>query len=183
MDILAIAGSPREHGNSTNLLRRSIEGANERGHRSKLLLSKDLNVQPCLGCNGCKKGPSCVVEDDMFYVYEELRQADALILSTPIYFYTMSGWVKPIVDRMWALLEGENMNYTSRLSPGKKLYVITAQEEPNPADGQSVVAILERGFKWLGFELAGYLVAVKVYGPKDHLKQPQLLNAAYNLIQ
>jgi len=183
MDILAIAGSPREHGNSTNLLRRSIEGANERGHRSKLLLSKDLNVQPCLGCNGCKKGPSCVVEDDMFYVYEELRQADALVLSTPIYFYTMSGWIKPIVDRMWALLEGENMNYTSRLSPGKKLYVITAQEEPNPADGQSVVAILERGFKWLGFELAGSLVAVKVYGPKDHLKQPQLLNAAYNLIQ
>ena len=183
MVILGIAGSPRKEGNSTSLLKMSLKGAEEREHNSEILYASDQAVQPCLGCNGCKSDPTCVVRDDMIHVYRKLEAADILVIATPIYFYSMSGWLKAIVDRMWALLEGENMNYVSRLSPGRKLYVITAQEESNPADGQSVVDIIARGLKWLGYKLEGSLVAVNVYNAKDYLQQPELHKRAFNLIK
>jgi len=51
------------------------------------------------------------------------------------------------------------------------------------SDGQAVVSILERGFKWLGLELYGALVAVEVYHTQDYLKQPDLLMVAHSLVQ
>jgi multimeric flavodoxin WrbA len=96
----------------------------------------------------------CVVDDDTTIIYTNLQDMDALVIATPIYFYSMSGWLMAIVDRMYALIDGK---YISRLQSGKKLYAITMQEEPDPPDGEAVIEVLSRAFKWVGMELSGSL--------------------------
>jgi len=179
MRVLGIAGSPRARGNSAALLDAALAGARERGHRTDRLWLRKLDVLPCTACDGCRRGPICIVHDDMDRVYAALHHADVVVVATPIYFYNMSAWLKAVVDRLYGLIGTEPR---PRLAPGKKLYVITCQEEADAADGRLVVRLLERSFAWVGIELAGSLVAVNVREEDDHLAHPEYAAAARVLV-
>jgi multimeric flavodoxin WrbA len=179
MNILAIAGSPRLRGNSTSLLELALEAARSQGHAVELLHAVKLGVQPCMACDACKRGDACVVKDDMIEVYFGLQEADALVVATPIHSYTMSGWLKPIVDRGYALFDTRGK---SRLSKGKKLFVITAQGDESPDDGVATVSALNRSYAWAGFVPAGSLVATGVMDADDWQERPDLQEAAKRLL-
>lgn len=179
MRIVGIAGSPRKGGNSTTLLEAALEAGQEQGHTTKCLVARRLKVQPCIACEGCKRGPTCVVDDEMHDVYAAIARADILVVATPIYYYAASGWLKAVVDRTYGLLDRDSK---PRIAPGKKLYVITAQEESDPADGAVVVRQLERAFAWLGMEPAGSLIATGLDEAGAVLEHPDLLQAARDLI-
>jgi multimeric flavodoxin WrbA len=179
MKILAIGGSPRLNGNSNNLLRVALEAAQTAGHSVELLYARKMKVRPCRACDKCKKLDGCALRDDMDLIYSKLPEADVLVVATPIYYYAASAWLKAIVDRTYALLDGD---YSPRVAAGKKLFVITTQEEPDRAIGESVVDTLARSFKWLGMELAGSLVATEVSGPTDHQERPELHEQARLLV-
>jgi multimeric flavodoxin WrbA len=179
MNILGIAGSPRLNGNSTSLLKLALDAARGQGHLVELLHAVELGVQPCLACDSCKRGDACVVKDDMLEVYFGLEQADALVVATPIHSHSMSGWLKPIVDRGYALFDAKG---NSRLVEGKKLFVITAQADELPDDGLAVVSALNRSYAWAGFVPAGSLVATGVKDAYDWEKRPELKEAAARLL-
>ncbi len=177
--LLGIAASPRARGNSAGLLDLALEGARERGYRVERLYLRSLRIMPCNACDGCKRGPGCIVHDDMDRVYGALHRADIVVVATPVYFYAMSGWLKAVVDRLYGLLDDRSR---SRLEPGKRLYVITTQAENDPADGGEVVRVLERGLEWVGMELAGSLVATGLSEETDYLKYPEYLEQARRLV-
>jgi multimeric flavodoxin WrbA len=179
MKILAIGGSPRLNGNSNNLLRAALEGAEAAGHSVEVLYARKMKVKPCRACDKCKELDGCALRDDMDLVYSKLPAADALVVATPVYYYAASAWLKAIVDRTYGLLDGD---YAPRVAAGKKLFVITTQEEPDRANGEAVVDTLARSFKWLGMELAGSLVATEVSGPTDHQERPELHEQARSLV-
>lgn len=177
--VLGIAASPRARGNSASLLDAALGGAQERGCQTEFVWLRKLDVSPCTACDGCRRGPICIVHDDMDGIYAALHHADVVVVATPIYFYNMSGWLKAVVDRLYGLI---GTDPHPRLAPGKKLYVITCQEEADIADGRLVVRLLERSFAWVGIELAGSLVAVNVRAEEDHLAHPEYLTAARALV-
>ncbi len=181
MDILAIGGSARRKGNSNSLMRLAVENAVERGASAEILYARDLRVQGCLGCDGCKRSAAatCVVDDDIHRVYERLRRCDVLVLATPVYFYTMTSWLKAIVDRCYGLLDPD---YEPRIDGGKGFYVITTEEETAAYTGQQVVATLMRGLAWLKMELHGELVATGVGKVDDWTRREDLIAAARRLI-
>jgi multimeric flavodoxin WrbA len=179
MRVLGIASSPRANGNSAALLDAALAGAQERGLQTDRMWLRKLDVSPCTACGGCRRGPICIVHDDMDGVYAALHHADVVVVATPIYFYNMSGWLKSTVDRLYGLIDADGH---PRLAPGKRLYVITCQQELDAADGQSVVRTLERAFAWVGMGLAGSLVAVGVDAEDDHLAHPEYLAAARSLV-
>ncbi|MBU2603780.1 MAG: flavodoxin family protein [Actinobacteria bacterium] len=179
MRVVGIAGSPRREGNSTTLLETALEVAREQGHTTKSFVARRMKVQPCIACEGCKRGPKCVVDDDMHDIYAAMARADTLVVATPIYYYAASGWLKAVVDRTYGLLDRESR---PRIAPGKKLYVITAQEESDRADGAVVVRQLERAFAWLGMEPAGSIIATGLDEAGAVLERPDLLQAARELI-
>ena len=188
MRILAIGGSPRLKGNSNSLLRIAIEGAVERGASADVLIARNLSIQGCLGCDGCKRkrAQTCVVKDDMHEVYALLKKCDVLLLATPVYYYGMSSWLKEVIDRLYGLLgpriPGPLPAYERRVEAGKGYYVITTEEESHPYDGQVIVANLMRALGWLEMELKGELLAVEVSGANDWKKRPELIQAARDLI-
>lgn len=105
MKVLGIYGSPRKGGNSDLLLDRILEGARAHGGKVTSLYVRDLDISGCIGCGGCDKTGECVIQDGMSEVYPMFREADAIVLSSSIYFYGLPAKAKALVDRsqaMWA---------------------------------------------------------------------------------
>jgi multimeric flavodoxin WrbA len=177
--VLGIAGSPRGEGNSACLLDLALATATERGDRVERLWLRKLDIKPCTACDGCRRGPACIVRDDMHRVYAELHHADVVVVATPVYFYDMSAWVKVVLDRTYALTDVHDQ---PRLPAGKKLYVVTTQEDPDPALGGDVVRTLRRAFAWSGLEFAGSLVAFGLSGPDEWRDHPKYIEAAKALL-
>lgn len=103
LHILAIYGSPRKGGNTDTLLEAFVSGAQAAGALIQRVIARDLNVRACSECRQCEKLGRCVVDDDMQKVYPLLSEAPAVVLASPIFFYTVTGCVKPIIDRAQAL--------------------------------------------------------------------------------
>ena len=104
--ILGIAGSPRSDGNTDLLLREVLRGAAEAGAQTEFVAVRDLDMRPCIECNGCQKAGRCVVRDDMTEVFDKLLATDHLVFATPIFFTTVSAHAKMLIDRcqcFWSL--------------------------------------------------------------------------------
>ncbi len=63
------------------------------------------NISPCVDCRGCWKEFKCSINDDMQQIYKKIDEADVVVLATPMYFHSVSGPMKSIIDRFqiyWA---------------------------------------------------------------------------------
>jgi NAD(P)H-dependent FMN reductase len=92
-------GSPRKGGNADLLLDQALAGAREAGAETEKLLAADLKVAPCLACRGCERTGVCVVHDTMTEVYPKLSGAQAIIVSSPIFFMGLPAQLKALIDR------------------------------------------------------------------------------------
>ncbi len=97
--ILCIGGSPRRQGNSERLLDALIRGVNNAGGLPEKLVVVDYAIAPCRGCNSCSKTGACVVQDRMHEIYPLIDSADAIVVSSPVYFATVPAVLKALYDR------------------------------------------------------------------------------------
>lgn len=98
MRILGINGSPRTQGSTAFALGTALARLAEEGWETTALSVADLEIRPCLGCLECRAG-SCVQDDGMVEVLDELRRCDGLLLASPVYMGTVSGQLKVWMDR------------------------------------------------------------------------------------
>jgi multimeric flavodoxin WrbA len=103
MKILAISGSPRQDGNTVILLNEALKGAQQEGAETELYSASGKTITPCDACISCRKTGRCHIDDDMQELYPKLREADGIIMGTPIYHYTMAAQTKAIIDRTFSL--------------------------------------------------------------------------------
>ncbi len=103
MKVMGIAGSPRRGGNTDILLEQSLEGARSGGAETETIVISDLDISPCLHCDGCLEEGRCVINDDMQSVYTKLREADRIILASPMFFMGLTAQTKALIDRCQAL--------------------------------------------------------------------------------
>ncbi|MCS3924157.1 flavodoxin family protein [Methanosalsum natronophilum] len=99
MKILGISGSPVENGNNEILINKVLHIAENRNFETDKLLLSSCNISPCNACDACRDNDTCPIEDDMDGVYAKLKQADAIIVSSPVYFGGMTGQLKCLFDR------------------------------------------------------------------------------------
>lgn len=97
--ILILSGSPRKGGNSDLLCDEFAKGAQEAGHQVEKIRVQEQKIGPCLACYGCRGTGVCVQKDDMAAILEKIVAADVLVLATPVYFYSMDGQLKTLIDR------------------------------------------------------------------------------------
>lgn len=103
MKVLGICLSPRKNGNSEILLRQALQGAKELGAKIEFVSIRKMKIEPCNGCLGCRTAGVCRIKDDMRDVYPKLLEADGIIFSTPVYFWSLPGGGKTFLDRTYAL--------------------------------------------------------------------------------
>ena len=101
MKVLGICGSPRKEGNTDILLDKALEGAGAGGAETEKIRISDLDIAPIqqseyeeVNAEGLS-----VVDDDMDAVFKKIRQADAVIVASPVFFGSLSTQTKMMIDR------------------------------------------------------------------------------------
>lgn len=103
LKVLGIVCSPRKRGNTEILLQEALTAAKESGAETEMLKISEMQITPCDGCMTCHQSGECKIKDDMQKVYEKLLAADGIILGSPVYFWSVSGQAKTLMDRTYAL--------------------------------------------------------------------------------
>ena len=105
MKIIGICGSPRE-GATEFLLKKALSDLEkEESFETQFITVKNKNISPCTHCNDCVESKGrCSISDDMDEIYEALRQADGIIMASPIHFGSISAQLKAVIDRCQAMI-------------------------------------------------------------------------------
>lgn len=162
--VIVISSSARLKGNSDLLCDQFILGASKFEHDIEKMYLHKKNIKPCLGCNACKRSnKGCVQKDDTQEILDKMLKADVIVLATPIYFYSMSGQLKTLLDRTYSVYEKFQ---------NKDFYIIMTGAAPD----QEYMKISLEGFK-------GYLSCIKdvnlkgiIYGTNAHDRNEILNN-------
>ena len=99
MKAIAIVGSPRKEGNTEILARHTLKAIEEEGLDTELISLANLDIKPCTACMVCKKEESCPIDDDFWPIYVKMKQADAIILASPVHFGSATPSIKAVMDR------------------------------------------------------------------------------------
>jgi multimeric flavodoxin WrbA len=98
--VLGILGSPRLQGNTADLLNAVLDGARLAGAEVERLDLSRMNINPCVECRSCDTDAICTVKtDDMQQIYGRVREVDAIVLASPIFFMGVSSQTKAMIDR------------------------------------------------------------------------------------
>ncbi len=103
MKILAVNGSPNTKKGMTHILLETfLEGAREAGAEVETVFLQKKKIQYCIGCYTCwvKTPGVCIHKDDMSEILEKVREADYLVIATPLYVDGMTAQTKTFLDRM-----------------------------------------------------------------------------------
>jgi multimeric flavodoxin WrbA len=121
----------------------------------------------------------CVIEDDMQILYPKLRNADAIVIASPIYWFTMSAQTKLCIDR-WYALEGPRGNALA----GKQIGIVLTYGDSNQFTSGAINAMraFEDMFRYIKAEIVGMVYGTAM-NAGDARKQPDLMERAYKLGQ
>jgi len=177
--IVIVKGSPRREGNSATLAEQVAAGARAAGAQVWSFYLHGMEIGACDACDACHAEPyrGCIVDDDMQQIYPRLLEADALVIASPIYWFTVSAQTKIFMDRCYALVDAEG--YVLR---GRKVGIVLTYGDGDPFISGAVNALrtFQDGFRYVGAEIAGL-----VYGSADAAGEiaanKELMAQAYQL--
>jgi multimeric flavodoxin WrbA len=135
-NVIAINGSPRKTWNTATLLGHALEGAASEGAKTEIVHLYDLDYRGCTSCFSCKLvgGKSygrCALQDDLTPVLERIRNADALILGSPMYVGTATGEMRSFLERLvfpYLVYDPAHTSLFSRKMPTGFIYTMGADE-------------------------------------------------------
>ena len=102
MKVLLLNGSPNEHGCTFRALTEVANSLKENGVDSEILQIGKGAIHGCIGCGGCSKLGHCVFgEDGVNEAVERAKEADGLIVGSPVYYASPNGSILSFLDRMF----------------------------------------------------------------------------------
>lgn len=177
--VMVLLGSPRRKGNSAILAARIAKGARSAGAKVETVYLHGLNISPCRSCYACRKGRSrgCAIQDHMQPLYAKLVEADAWVIASPVYWFTLSAQMKIFMDRCFALPA-----YGREPFAGKRIAVAMSYGGEDPFDSGCVNALrtFQDAFRYTGSEVVG-MVYGSAFRAGEIRRNESLLKAAEGL--
>ena len=183
MKVLGIMGSPRREGNTDVLLDKALDGARDSGVEAEKLIINDLEITPCQEdeYDNVDEGGLSVVGDDMHFIFKEIKEADAVILASPIFFGSLSGQTKIMIDRfqcVWLAKNIFNKQIFTKEKPGAFLCVEATEREDFFDNAKSIV---RHFFATIGIKYEAELFCPGIDKKGSILSHPDCLEKAYEL--
>ncbi len=172
--VLILSGSPRKRGNSDILCDEFMRGALDAGNAVEKVRVAEKQISPCRGCYFCRtSGGKCVMQDDMTDLLQKIIDCDVLVLSSPVYFYSVCAQLKTVIDRTVARW---------RELANKQLYYIATAEDADEDTLDTTLACFH-GFAMCidGYEEKGTLYGKGVAEKGEVVNRPELMTIAYEM--
>lgn len=99
MKITGISGSPNAAGNNERIIDLALSIIEEKGYETDKILLSQLKVMPCNDCGTCRIKKECPIDDEMAGIYEKLETSDAFMVTSPVFFGSVSAQLKALFDR------------------------------------------------------------------------------------
>ena len=101
MKVLMLNGSPRANGNTARALREMEKPFLEEGIEVEIIHIGHLPIRGCTACGGCRKLGKCVFDDQVNEVAPKFREADGLVLGSPVYYASANATLMAFVQRLF----------------------------------------------------------------------------------
>jgi multimeric flavodoxin WrbA len=100
--IVGLCGSPRKQA-TDYVLREALKMLEKTGFETEFFTVRRKNIGFCQHCDYCLKNKECTIKDDMYKLYPLLKDAEGIIIATPVYNGGVSAQIKAVMDRCRAL--------------------------------------------------------------------------------
>ena len=100
--IVGICGCPRKQA-TEHVLNEALSMLEDKGFETNFFSVRGKDISPCRHCNYCLKKQECIIKDDMYEVYDLIREADGLVFASPCYNGGISAQLKMVMDRTRAM--------------------------------------------------------------------------------
>ncbi|MDK2915691.1 MAG: hypothetical protein PWR25_248 [Euryarchaeota archaeon] len=97
--VILLCGSPRREGNTAQVLGECVKVLEREGIETETIMLGEMRILSCTACGLCTSG-ECSLDDGLNEIIEKIREADGLIVGTPVYFGTARGDVAAALQRI-----------------------------------------------------------------------------------
>lgn len=179
--IMILNGGPRLNGNTMELIKAFTQGAEEAGCE---VVRFDIDKMDIHGCKGCLGGGKncdspCVQKDDMEKIYPAYRTSDIVVLASPMYYWGITGQLKTVIDRLFAVTESD----PNWATPKKSTVLLMASEGATAENAKPVLDYyhsLDGFLDWsdLGSVIAGGNLKIGDIKGKPEIDEARKLGAS-----
>lgn len=101
MNVLLINGSPKANGNTAFALRQMAEVFAAQGVDTEIIHVGNQPIRGCIACMSCRKTGKCVFDDLVNETADKFRQADGMVVASPVYFASANATLIAFLDRLF----------------------------------------------------------------------------------
>lgn len=179
--VLGIQGSPCKDGNTASLLDAVLDGSRCAGAETERIDLVDLNVHPCTECSECDSGRGCRQhDDDMKVIHRRIREVDAIVMASPIFFMGVTAQMKALIDRCQCFWIERYVNeirvYDGKRRP-KGLFVSCAGS-PKHQIFEPAIHVIKAFFAAIDYEYAGEVLLGNTDDPELDARLDKVLQTA-----
>ncbi|MDQ0200784.1 flavodoxin family protein [Neobacillus ginsengisoli] len=174
MTIAIIYGGTRQNGNTETLTEHAVQGI-----VAEKIYLRDHTIQPIVDMRHSEDGFQDR-NDDYNSLIDRILPHDILIFATPIYWYSMSGTMKNVIDRWSQTLRDPKYPDFKNKMASKKAFVIAVGGDNPTIKGLPMIQQFQHIFDFMGIEFGGYILG-KGNKPEDVLQDKEALFAASQL--
>ena len=172
-NIVVITGSPRKKGNSFAMTDAFIQAAQAKGHNVLRFDAAMMNIGGCHACETCfRTGRACSFDDDFNTIAPAILEADAIVFTMPVYWYSIPSQIKGVIDRIYSLVVG------GKDIAGKACALIACCEEEDLTVLDGVRIPMERTAALNKWKLVGEVLVPGVLNSGDIAKTDGCQRAA-----
>lgn len=171
--IVVVTGSPRKNGNSFAMTDAFIQAAQAKGHTVTRFDAAMMKIGGCHACETCyKTGKACSFDDDFNTIAPAILEADAVVFTMPVYWYSIPAQIKGVIDRLFSFVVG------GKDIAGKECAMIVCCEEAemDVMDGARIP--LERSAALMKWNMVGEVLVPGVLNAGDIAKTDGCVQAA-----
>lgn len=160
--IVVITGSPRKGGNSFAMTDSFVKAAEAKGHTITRFDAAMMKIGGCRACETCySTGKACSFDDDFNIIAPAILDADAVVFTMPVYWYSIPAQIKGVIDRLFSLVVG------GKEISGKECALITCCEEDDKSVMDGVRIPIERSAALMKWNMVGEVLIPGVLNKGD----------------
>lgn len=160
--IVVITGSPRKNGNSIAMTEAFIQTAEAGGHTVTRFDAAHMDIGGCRGCETCfQTSRACSYNDDFNIIVPAIIEANVVVFTMPVYWYSFPSQIKSVIDKMYSLVVGDKNVI------GKECALIACCEEDDRSAFDGIRTPFERTAAFLKWKILDEVIVTGVYREGD----------------